>query len=199
MIEADFKDTPEHLDESEWLTELLRQSFQDQGDTETPLTKPSEDFHQRCEMAADAAFAITKLRNERRRIGFIPISLAEYLQGLMNITGAQIEAVLLRFGIDEVKNVTSESARKFARLAQELEISLREFLIHVRIGFVERIDSTPVPLLLAHHRSAGIRDQLSECEVVLGIAEAEYDGELLNELRRTEFEIRAAYKQGEKP
>jgi len=198
MIERDFKNTS--VDQTpDWLDDVLRESFKDRHEAKVVFDEPSQAFRQRCQAAADSAFSIVKLRNERRRIGFVPISLAEYVQGLVKVAGVQIEGVLARFGIDDITSGTSDSARKLARLAQELGISLREVLVHVRIGFVERIDSVPVPLLLAHHRSTGVRDQLGECEAVLGLAEAEYDGELLNELRRTEFEIRAAYKQGEKP
>lgn len=196
MIEQDFEDvSTDAYEPPKWLDNALRQTFA-RGDA-IEFSRPSEAFKARCRTAANVALSIAKLRNERRRIGFVPMSLAEYIQGLIKVTGVQIDTVLSRFGIDDVTRVTSGSARNLARLAQELNISLREILIHVRIGFLEKIDSAPVPLLLARHRSTGPRNQLEECEAILGSAEAEYDGELLNELRRTEFEIRAAYKQGD--
>ena len=198
MMEKDFEDMSANVYEPpKWLDDALRELFDDGHGTVIEFSPPSEAFRERCREAANVALSIARLRNERRRIGFVPISLAEYIQGLVKVTGVQSGAVLARFGIDDIKRLTSGSARSLARLAQELDISLREVLIHVRIGFVEKIDSAPVPLLLARHRSAGSRSQLEECEAILGTAEAEFDGELLNELRRTEFEIRAAYKEGD--
>jgi hypothetical protein len=198
MIEQDLRNNGvEMYEPPKWLDDVLRRSFAGSDRAVTEFPAPSEAFHQRSRDAANSALSIIRLRNERRRIGFVPITLAEYIQGLVKVAGVQIESVLARFGIENISRSNSDSARKLARLAQELGISLREVLIHARIGFVERTNALPVPLLLAHHRSIGVRDQLGECEAALGMAEAGYDGELLNELHRTEFEIRAAYKQGE--
>jgi hypothetical protein len=200
MREPDVEEVTGKPNESnDWLDNILRQAFREDTNSHLELGQPSKEFRQRSLVAASVAYQTAKLRYERRRIGFVPMPLAEYIQGLVKVTGVQMQSVLGRFGIDELSEVTSNSARKVAQLAEDLGIGLREMLIHVRIGFVERTNSVPVPLLLAHHRSTGVRDQLSECEAVLGLAEAGYDGELLNELRRTEFEIRMAYKQGEKP
>jgi len=197
-MEQDFEDMSANVYEPpKWLDEALRQVFDDGHSTAIEFSEPSEAFRERCREAANVALTIARLRSERRRIGFVPISLVEYIEGLVKVTGVQIDAVLARFGIDDIRRVTADSVRNLARLAQELNISLREVLIHVRIGFVEKFDSAPVPLLLARHRSAGPRTKLEECEAILGTAEAEYDRELLNELRRTEFEIRAAYKEGD--
>jgi hypothetical protein len=190
---TDIHETPQ------WLDDVLRLSLTEPpfGGSDARLNPPSEAFLKRCNKAASIGASIAKLRADRRRIGFVPMSLAEYIQGLIKVADVKLAAVLESFGMQDISALTSESARKFARLAQELGISLREVLVHARIGFVERVESVPVPLLLAHHRSTGFRDELGECEAVLGLAEAEYDVELLNELRRIEFEIRAAYKQGE--
>lgn len=196
MIEQEFEDASANFYEPpEWLDDALRQTFGSGGAIQ--LSEPSEAFKERCRNAASVALSVAKLRNERRRIGFVPISLAEYIEGLVKVTGVQIEAVLSRFGIDDLSRLSTDSVRNLARLAQELNIGLREVLIHVRIGFLETIDSAPVPLLLARHRSTRLRSQLDECEAILGAAEAEYEGELLNQLRRAEFEIRATYKQGD--
>jgi hypothetical protein len=197
--EPEINASAEMYESPQWLEDVLRLSLDEPSlrRSETKFEPPSEAFRQRCQEAADIAASIMKLRRERQRIGFVPMSLADYIQGLIKVAGVQLTTVLARFGVEDVSLSTPGSARKLASLGKELGIGLREILAHVRIGFVEKIDSVPVPLLLAHHRSAGLRDQLGECEAVLGLVEAEYDAERLNELRRTEFEIRAAYKQGE--
>ena len=181
----------------QWLDEALLLFFGNESVSDAKITVPSEGFRAKYRTAAASAANIAKLRRERRRIGFVPIPLSEYLEGLIKVAGVPAESVLSRVDLTEIADMTFASARKLARFGQVIEIGLRELLVHVRIGFAEKFDSTPVPLLLAHHRFAGARDQLEQCEAVLALAEVEYDGDLLNELRRTEFEIRAAYKQAE--
>lgn len=183
----------------EWLNEALHLYLgQTLGNRpEVKLEQPSEDFLRKCQEAANVASSVTRLRRERQRLGFVPTSLADYIQGLAKVTGVQLSAVLARFGIDDAALQAPSSVRTLARLARELGIGLRETLIHFRIGFVEKIDSVPVSLLLAHHRTPGVFDQLGECEAVLRLAEAEYESGWLEELRRAEFEIRAAYKENE--
>jgi hypothetical protein len=101
--------------------------------------------------------------------------------------------------VDDLANPSPKVAKAFAKLAKELDFSLRETLIHIRIGYASLVDSAPVPLLLARHRSQTQRaGQLEECEAVLGQLEAKYDVDQLRELRRTEFEIRGAFRQDEK-
>lgn len=164
---------------------------------EAALERPSEDFLQRCREAADVAASVARLRTGRRQLGFVPMALADYIRGLAKVAGVQLSVVLARFGLDDAALQDPGSVRGLARLARDLGIGLRETLIHLRIGFVEKIDAVPVTLLLAHHRAPGVLDQLGECEAVLRLAEAKYESGWLDEVRRAEFEIRAAYKEDE--
>src|SRR5215510_14153379 len=112
MREQDFEDMSANVYEPpKWLDDALREVFDDGHGTAIEFSQPSEAFRERCREAANVALSMARLRNERRRIGFVPISLAEYIQGLVKVTGVQIDAVLARFGIDDIRHLTSGSAR----------------------------------------------------------------------------------------
>jgi hypothetical protein len=181
----------------EWLNAMLRlageaDAFNEiEGEAET--TSPP--FQSRCQEASEVALILAKLSKERQRIGFVPLSFADYIHGLVKVANVRLALVFKRLKINDLSRPSPNDAKAFARLAQQLGVSLREVLIHIRIGFAARIDSAPVPLLLARHRSfAARRGQLEECEVVLGQLESQYDLDNLRELRRTELEVRAAYE-----
>lgn len=156
----------------------------------------AEAFLRRCDEAAEVALGILRLREERQRVKFVPLSFAEYLQGLVKVADVRLPAVLAWLKIDDIKRPGPATAPAFARLAREIGIELREALIHIRIGFAAQADAAAVPLLLARHRNSGARrGMLEDCEVVLGSIEAGYDFDLWKELQDTEAEVRAAYEE----
>lgn len=179
-----------------WLVNLLRlareSTFLDPPDEE-PIPP---DLLGRYREAADVAFSLAKLRKERENIGFVPLSIADYVQGLVKVANVSLGPILVWLGIEDLSQLGPTSAKAFAKLTRGLGIRMREALVHLRIGFAEQIDSAPMPLLVARHRSAGtFRSQMEECEAVLSEIESEYDLDCLRELRSTEFEVRAAYKE----
>jgi hypothetical protein len=180
-----------------WLTDLLLES-NDYLAFNTVETEPGDkDFQKRCREAAFLAMSLSSLRKEKDRIGFVPLSLAAYLQGLFRVADVALQPILAWIGIEKLSDLNSAQVARLARLARDIGIELREALIHLRIGFAEQLDGTPMPLLVARQRSsAGAkRSSLEECETVLGEIELEYDLESLRVLRRTEFEFRSAYKE----
>jgi len=192
MQQLDNYDTPN------WLENTLRSSAELErfGEDAGELENVSAAFHERCQEAADTALSLIKLRHERQRVGFVPLSFADYVQGLVRVANVRLPAVLQWLKIDDLKRPTPEAAKAFARLAKEIGLGVRETLIHIRIGFATLEDSAPVPLLVARHRSPMSHgNQLEECEVVLGQLESKYALDSLRELRRTEFEIRAAFRE----
>lgn len=180
-----------------WLREALRlasesKTFGDGGRAPTA----GGNFSRRCREAAGVAFSIAELRKERQRIGFVPLSLADYIQGLVKVTRADLSSVLSWFGVADLLRPTEESALALARLTRSLGIGLREALIHIRISLAGRGDAAPVPLLVARHRAGdGAGEQIEDYEAVLSQIEAEYDLVRLRELRRTEARVRSAYDE----
>ena len=180
----------------QWLTDVLQMSRTgvDFHNPAAETSQISDAFRHRCHEAAEVALSIMKLQNERQRIGFVPVSFTEYVHGLAKIAGLSLSAVLSRLGIVELSQPNLSSARAFARLAQELGFSLRETLVHVRIGFAEGLNSAPVSMMVAQRRSGGVRgSQLEECEGALRQLELEYAPKELAEIQRIESEIRATY------
>lgn len=193
------KDNPQldNYDPPTWLKSMLRASTELElfSNDESEIEDVSAAFHERCQEAADLALSLIKLRQERQRVGFVPLSFADYVQGLVRVANVRLSAVLQWLRIDDLSRPTPDCAKAFVKLAKEIDLGLRETLIHIRIGFAILQDSAPVPLLVARHRSPTSRgDELEQCEAVLGKLEAKYELDDLRELRRTEFEIRAAFR-----
>lgn len=185
----------------EWLAEVLdacrRSGTFSLSDGEADQVSP--ELMGRYASAARVAYSVALLRKERQRVGFVPLSFADYVNGLMKVNNVALAPVLRWFGIDDMARPEPATARAFARLADALGMNLREALAHIRIGFAALIDSAPIPLLVARHRFAGSRvTQMEECESVLSEIEADYEIQSLRQLRRTEFEMRAAFKEMEK-
>ena len=187
----------ELVNPAEWLERVLS----DVGsslDLEGFLAETSEvpeAFLERCRQAAECAAMLAKLRKERRRVGFVPVSLAEYVQDLAKMAGVPLPKVLARHGIADISSPGPRSGKAIARLARELGLGLREALVHVRIGFAERCGLAPVPLLMASRRTAHTsRSLLDHCETVLEQLESACEPYVLNELHEIESELRAAYK-----
>ncbi len=171
--------------------------FNEAGDDSALLTQK---FRDRCQAAAEVALSIAKLREERKRIGFVPLSFAEYLQGLVKVANVRLDAVLAWLNIDDLSRPSAAAVPSVARLARELGVSLREALVHIRIGFASQVDSAPLPMLLARYRgSSGRGGQLEECEVALGLIESEYSFNYLSELHELESKIRSAYDNQDFP
>jgi hypothetical protein len=195
-------DTSADLDDVEpdgWLAGAIGLASEARLFRQDGADEPGQDssaFLRRCDEAAEVAISVLKLREERKRIGFVPLSFAEYLNGLVKVADVRISAVLRWLKIDDISRPGPAAARALARLANELGIELREALIHIRIGFAAQSDATAVPLLLARHRGAGAgRALLDDCEVILGNVEAGYDLNLWKEVQEVESEVRAAYEE----
>jgi hypothetical protein len=152
-------------------------------------------FRVRCRDAAKAALAIAKLGKERRRVGFIPLALTDYISGLAKIAGVSLAEVFVAFGIVSSYSLGPDGARALGRLARDIGMGLRETLVNMRIGFAAEHDSPPMSLLVAHRRPTGPgRNQLEECEELLKQVESTYSARDVRELRNIEHEIEQAYE-----
>src|ERR1051325_2658397 len=81
-------------------------------------------FLTRCEEAAYVGLSVLRLRRERHRVGFVPMSFDQYIDGLVKVADVSISPVLNWLGI---KNLSSPVVSTAAvRLAREIDISRRE-------------------------------------------------------------------------
>src|SRR4051812_31954834 len=111
-------------DPPDWLLNLLRAARHQ----DVP-----EGFRQRCRQSAGAALTLARLRRERERIGFVPLSLPDYVEGMARALGESLSEVLAWLGLRELRG--EDAAAPLARLGHALGMSWRETLAHLRIAF----------------------------------------------------------------
>ncbi len=164
-------------------------------DSAPPSFDVSPAFRVRCRDAALAPLALARLREERSRVGFVPLSMADYIEGIAKARGVSLTALLDSHGIAALGPPDAHSAPAFAGLARNLGMSFREALAHIRIGLAEAFEAPPAAILMARARSAPGRRlfPLDQCEAALEHIEASYTPAQSAELRRVESALRAAY------
>jgi hypothetical protein len=158
-----------------------------------PAASPSSASGARA-VPPEIAALLERLSRERERVGFVPLSLEEYIFGL--IKAADVPAVPLMSWLDagEVPRGGGEATRAFARLAAAVGVSLRQTLAHVRLGFLQQFDLATIPLLLARGRSGGGRaNQLEECEALIAQLSSRCAMSELEKLKLFESAARRAY------
>ena len=180
-----------------WLLQAL-DSARDLAEFSAPAPLPpdvSPAFRDHCRQAAATAWGLYALREERSRIGFVPLSLADYLEGIARTACISIPPVLDALGIPGFSSLDPRSVPVLARFARDLGMSLREVLAHFRIALAEAFHASPAALLMAHRRSSPGRRAapLYECEAALERIESRYAPAQSAELQRLESAIRAVY------
>jgi hypothetical protein len=154
----------------------------------------SAGFRARAREEAEIAFTLHRLRAESEKIGFVALSIGDYIQGIAKVANLSLPPVLNWLGIPDLRQPRPDSARGFARLGLEIGFSLAQILTHVRIALAGAAGSPMIPLLMARRRAGTPnRNDLQECLAVLEEVETQYDPAMLTDLRRIEAEIRAAY------
>lgn len=174
----------------EWILEALRLT---ESATAGELAT-TEIFAKRCAEAATLALNLTKLREERYRVGFVPLPATEYIQRLVEMVDIPDSPLFSYLSEEGASITTPRRAFAFGQVAQRIGMSLREALIHIRIGFSAHMGSSAVPILLARARSAGSTDSpIERCEALLREIESEYDISTLRQLRALELELSMSY------
>ncbi|MDQ3821103.1 MAG: hypothetical protein M3362_25940, partial [Acidobacteriota bacterium] len=133
----------ENTDPPHWLTAALRLAG-DAAAFENPpagIVSTSAAFCLRCRQAARMALGILKLRQERQRIGFVPVPLTDYIQGLMKVADVPTPQVLAAVSPGNLALQTPEWAAGLGRFTKAIGLSLRETLVHLRIGFAAQHQS----------------------------------------------------------
>jgi len=176
---------------AEWLEEALASA----GELEEFATRAPKDvsvaFRNRCREAALGRFVLGALREERRRIGFVPLPLADYLQGIAQTAGVPLAGVLAPRGIDDLTRTDEAAAPALAGLAREIGMSLREAMAHLRLAFAA-MHGAPAPAVLARRHPAA-SSALQDVEAELERVETGYNAALADELHRLEAAFRSAF------
>lgn len=180
----------------EWLLEALRISREAFGGRELEAERVSPAFRQRCQEAGELAFILAKLRNERQRIGFVPLSLASYMKELGRVAGVALDPVLAWLGVPDFTLTGGVSAKALTRLAKAIGLTCRETLVLLRISFAEWMNCEHT--LFAYCRSNGKPNggsgKLEECEARLGGVERRFDPETRRKLGELESAVLREYE-----
>ncbi|HMG73128.1 MAG TPA: hypothetical protein VK582_06460 [Pyrinomonadaceae bacterium] len=179
----------------EWVLSILTlfesSTAENAKSDKTPI---DEMFTKRCAGAAELALNLAKLRQERQRVGFVPLSATDYIRRLIELVDIPESPILSWLQSEDFSLDDPKSANAFARLAQRVGISLREALVHLRISFAAQRGS-PVPILLARTRSSSPHlTPIESSEVLLREIESGYDVADLRQLRAIEQELTASYE-----
>ena len=153
-----------------------------------------EEVLARCREATEAAWILTKLRSEEKRVGFAARPLHEYLDGLACKAKVKLEPVLGWFGIDDASQPSARNAEALGRLAREVGLSLRQALVQIRLGFLKCGGEAGTMLPVAARRAeGGVLSQIEACEAALERCHARCSPEKRRELERVETGVHAAY------
>lgn len=179
-----------------WLDESLRTAQAFARFLSVPTGQPPEAFRRRSDQAAQIAFIIARLRDEKAKSPFVPIALGGILEGLARIAGVSLTPLLVWLGIKDLNAHTPEAARAAVRLTKQLGFSLRETLAHIRLGFADAYGAAPAPLLLARSRGkSASQPPLEACEALLARLETKYEHQMLQQLRQIENIARAEFAE----
>src|SRR5687768_8793639 len=147
----------EDLENTLWLKAALR-LYDKSGFVvfEDEEIKPgSSAFNRKCLDAADLAISVVKLRRERQRTRFAPLSFKDYIMELAKLAEINVVPVLAWFGVKDLSACDVSSAKALAHLAQGIDMNLRETLAQIRIGFAMRSGAVPGAFAVSRGRSTG--------------------------------------------
>jgi len=149
-----------------------------------------DDFMARCANGAQVALALSRLRADRQRIGFAPLSIRDYLQSLSQSVQVVLQPVLLWARIDDLSIPSPGLARGWARFALELGMDSREALSHFRITYAESRNPGEFAMVLGRSPSQGRgSDRLATVERILDAWIRTLPVSKRNELHNAEAEI----------
>lgn len=173
-----------------WLQNALKANASDAEQSSNPA------FQSRCDIAVQTALTLSLLRAQRGRIGFVPLSLADYVQDMAMVMGRSLQPVLNWLGIADIETVDRETAPALGKLARELGFSLREALAIINISYAEKV-GTPATALAVSYRDSNGKSVISECEDVLQEIVTLYPADTMQELGAIEVSVRNAYGKEE--
>jgi hypothetical protein len=154
--------------------------------------EPPAGFEARVRRYAAAAAALARLKPEHDLVGFQPVSLSNYVEGLARRAGITLEALLEWAGIRDWGEV---AAPGIGRLCRELGMSLRESLTNCRMSIAEAAGFAPLSLQMTLPRGGpGHGGLLAACEESLAAIEVSYDDDLRRVRTSMEEELRRAFQ-----
>lgn len=149
----------------------------------------SEEFRARAREAMEEKDTLSILRSECARIGFVALSIGDYIIGIATARNLSLTSTLSWFEIADLRRPDHQSAAGFAHLGLEIGLGRLELITHIRIAMAG-FNS----LVIRPRAGASGRNNLQECVSILNEIEAKYDQSTREELRLIEAEIYAVYQ-----
>jgi hypothetical protein len=181
-----------------WLHEVLVRTGELSGirTVKTEEREETEVFRRRCSEAADFAVGLLKLRKEVKRLGFVQLSLKEYVEGVAKVTGVDLLPVLSRFGVGQGSGQSRAFPEGWVRLARRLGIGARQCLVHCRIELAQVAGAPPIAMLAAHRRSThSAATPRVACENLLEEIESDYARDTADRLKEIEAGVHTVYDE----
>jgi hypothetical protein len=148
------------------------------------------DFEARCKAAGKAAYAIDRMRRERRFNKFSELPFHRHIRGLAQLAGASLTPIERTFGIPDTWQITAQKASVIARVARLIGLTLTETNLSVRWTFFDFLNPERSEEILALSRGDG---EPIPVGTTLAVEEAGYSGEERAELERIKRAIREEY------
>jgi hypothetical protein len=177
-----------------WLPALLARQFQRDAASATTAT-----LQARCESAARAAYTLARMRRECRRVGFAPVSFADYVQSIAGAVREPLDAVLAWAGLSRsgLQRVDRAAARGIGRLARALDMDFGQALLHANIGFTEGRSPAAASAVMSFRSegSYGGAADGGEGQFLLRRLRAELTPDQMRELLEIEHDLQEAYNE----
>lgn len=188
-------DTGEHPG-PEWLSASLRSAgqFFDLDAFRKEPTPVSQTFEEQCALAANTVYALHQMREQQRKMKFVPMPLPDHVERLADAAGVSIREALAWLGVTEVSEVMFLGGTRLGQLARRLGLGLQEALALTEAGYAETKGMEPMTLLAASARgNVGSGTQLAQCESMLARIRESYDCSTREELDAILDELEQAY------
>ena len=135
--------------------------------------KVSPEFEKRCENAARLAYSISRLRRERERRGFFPISVESYIGRLASYAEVTLESVLAWVEVPAL-HLEVETIPGIGRLLRVIGFSLNEAAALLRVSFGEQRGQRFLPARIAYRGGEIEATELERAQIALDEMEGGY-------------------------
>lgn len=192
--------SPDFRDEEvpAWLPPLLRECRRVDEIPDVKAVPVTDELRQLCREASLRALDIQKLRDERKNLGQLIVSLHEYIKALANRANVNLRPLLVAFQIRRPDRPDRASAHGLARLARYIGLKRDEAWLLMRLGYARQAGKDiPVTAdgFARQHRNRPPCDSRSECKAVLDQLEAKYNREMRESLHAMAVTFRAVYAE----
>lgn len=181
-----------------WLPPLLRECHRVDEIPDVKAVPVTDELRQLCREASLRALDIQKLREERKNLGQLIVSLHDYLKTLAKRANVNLRPLLAAFEIRRPDRPDRNSAHGLARLARYIGLKQDDAWLLMRLNYA-RYGGQGVSAMAdgfaKQHLNGPPCDSRSECKAALDQLEAKYNREMREGLHAMAATFRAVYAE----